>query len=150
MNLINTIYHKERVKMFATSTIEFSDGNVITEQDIINLEINDISSAVPFSQDTELKKRVAAVLNVEVSAGWSIVDADVDSELYLVHYTVQADMNKYNDIRGVVVSLKFNTIICRSYGYTPSAILSEIDVSSYISKNDLELPHRDLFASSFL
>lgn len=78
--------------------------------------------------DADLKKQIAAIIGVEVSAAWSIVDADPEKDVYLVHYSVQADMNKYSDLRGIVVALRHRAIIARSYPYTPSATLDELKV----------------------
>ena len=83
---------------------------------------------VSLSENHELKKQVANILGIEVSAGWAVLDGDVEKELYLVHFTVQANMNKYGALRGLVVSLKHKAVIARSFGYTPSATLDELKV----------------------
>lgn len=86
------------------------------------------SNPVPLSENLELKKQIASILGIDVSAGWIVQDGDVENDLYLVHYTVQADMNKFGALRGVVVSLKHRAVVARSFGYTPSVTLDKLKV----------------------
>lgn len=83
---------------------------------------------VSLSENLELKKQIASILGIEVSAGWIVQDGDVEKDIYLVHYNVQANMTKFGALRGIIVSLKHKAVIARSFGYTPSATLDELKV----------------------
>ena len=73
---------------------------------------------------------IAEVLGVENSAAWKIVSSDPDHNLYMVHHVPEAAHGKYAGIRGVVVDTQARTIICKSYGYTPTTIMDKLSVQS--------------------
>ena len=79
--------------------------------------------------DSTLKSKIANILGIDNSAAWSIIDSDPDNHLYLVHYGETADLNKYGQIRGIVVDEKAQAVVCRSFGYTPTAQTDQLVVS---------------------
>lgn len=79
--------------------------------------------------EIDIKKQIANILNIELTDSWNIYDSDPDHNLYLIHYDQEADMNKYKDLRGIVVDIKAKTVVCRSYGFTPTAVKDKIELS---------------------
>lgn len=75
-----------------------------------------------------MKKQIAEILGIELSNQWEITDGHPDEGLYLVHYTSESDLNQYGHIRGLVVDVEAKTVVCRSYGFTPTAIQDELKV----------------------
>lgn len=65
---------------------------------------------------------IAEVLGVENSAAWNIVSSDPENNLYMVHHKPEASHGRYGDIRGVVVDIVAKTVVCKSYGFTPTVI----------------------------
>ncbi len=76
-----------------------------------------------------VKDRIAKVLEIENNDYWHISDDDVSNDLYLVHYAETADMDKYGHLRGVVVDLQDNVVVCHSLGYSPIAVSDELVIS---------------------
>lgn len=90
--------------------------------------------------DDDIKRQVASILGIELSAGWKIDNADQERQLYLVHYndktgTLNPEYTKY---RGTVVSLEHRCIVADSFGATPIAISKEI-----IANDDGKYPFTD-------
>ncbi len=75
------------------------------------------------------KSIISSILSVEEADDWEIIDSNPDKNLYLVHYRSDADMNKYGDLRGIVVDVKAKVIVSRSFGYTPEITADAIEVS---------------------
>ena len=46
--------------------------------------------------------------------------------LYLVHYTPDADLVQFGELRGTIVDLNARCIICQSFGFTPTAVVDQI------------------------
>jgi hypothetical protein len=113
------MYPKSRKReMESTSSIE-----------IANTTTNEIT--VPFVFDSsykgdELSQKVASALTLPDRRGWSVVDSK--DALALVHYEDDADMTKLGHLRGVVVDTEVNAIIAESFGYTPTAVSSELTI----------------------
>lgn len=78
---------------------------------------------------TDIKTKIAQILGIELSDFWDILDSDEDHQLYLIHYTPGANVTKFGDLRGVVVDLEAKTVVCRSFGYTPTAVKDELKLS---------------------
>lgn len=76
-----------------------------------------------------IKGRIANVLGIENNDYWHISDDDVSNDLYLVHYAETADMDKYGHLRGVVVDLQDNIVVCPSLGYSPIVITDELEMT---------------------
>ena len=84
----------------------------------------------------ELKQKVAKILGIESSQGWSVVDEH--ENLALVHYN--EDNNDHFDealhghLRGVLVDTEVGAIIANSFGYTPKIIGKSLqDDNGFIS-----------------
>lgn len=87
----------------------------------IEVESNDQSNT-----QTNMKSTVSKVLGIENSAAWEIVSSDPEHNLYMVHHKPEANLNEYGQIRGIVVDTAAETVVCRSYGYTPTVITNEL------------------------
>lgn len=79
----------------------------------------------------DLTKRVAEILGMKSVKGWSIIDTY--ENLALVHYNERSDddddevdMKVCGHLRGVLVDTEKGDIIANSFGYTPTAVVSEI------------------------
>ena len=48
----------------------------------------------------------------------------------MVHHKPEANLAEYGKIRGIVIDIKAETVICRSYGYTPTIISDRITVQA--------------------
>jgi len=75
------------------------------------------------------KQTIAKILNINISDSWDILDSDPSHNLYLIHYSKEADMNQFGDLRGIVIDILAQTIVCRSFGFTPSAVSDQLAVS---------------------
>ena len=82
------------------------------------------SDVPPSSQQNEIVKLVAKIINFPISNDWSIVDQN--EHLVLVHYSDTADMNMYGILRGVLVDTEVGAVIADSFGYTPTTIASSL------------------------
>lgn len=80
------------------------------------------------SADNIIKSEIANILGINVSQAWEIKDSDPNNNLYLVHYTQQANMDEYGELRGIVVDTAAKTVVCRSFGHTPTAVLDELKI----------------------
>jgi len=76
-----------------------------------------------------IKQTIANILQVPVSEGWTICSDNPEKQLYLVHYTQNSNMERFGELRGVVVDLVARTVVCRSFGYTPTATTSKLVVA---------------------
>src|SRR3989304_6739213 len=75
----------------------------------------------------QVKSDIANILAIENSGAWEIISSDPDHNLYMVHHKPEADLVKYGDIRGIVVDVKSRSIVCKSYGYTPTIVSNTIE-----------------------
>jgi hypothetical protein len=84
---------------------------------------------IPFVFDAGYKgdaltQQIAKILNLPDVHGWSVIDEE--EHLVMVHYASAADMNIYGQLRGVLVDIEVGAIVANSFGYTPTAIASEL------------------------
>lgn len=77
-----------------------------------------------------VKNIIAKVIGVENSAAWEVVSSDPDHNLYMVHHKPEANLSEYGQIRGLVIDIKAETIICKSYGYTPTIVTDKITIQA--------------------
>ena len=90
----------------------------------------------------DTRRIISKVLNIENSAAWEVISSDPDQNLYMVHHKPEADLTKYGDIRGIVVDTKAETIVSRSYGYTPTVVTNEIPNSlNLVLTDQMGMPH---------
>lgn len=80
------------------------------------------------SQPDNTKSIIAKVLGIENSAAWEIVSSEPEHNLYMVHHKPEANLREYGEVRGVVVDTKAETIVSRSYGYTPTIVTNQLTV----------------------
>jgi len=97
-----------------------------------NIAANE-TPVIPFVFDNsykgdELSQRVANILGLTDVHGWYVCDTDGD--LAMVHYADDADMNMYGHLRGLLIDMEVGAIIADSFGYTPTAVASEIHESN--------------------
>lgn len=103
-----------------------------------SIEIANTTSGVnntpvlPFILDASYKgddvtRRAAEILNLTDTHGWSVIDTD--NGLAMVHYNDDADMNAHGDLRGLLLDLEVGAVIADSFGYTPTAVASELTAS---------------------
>jgi hypothetical protein len=108
--------------MASTSSIEIANTSESTQE-------TNTSPVIPFVFDgsykgDDLTKRVREILNLPEIKGWTIVDTC--DELAMVHYDDNADMTIYGHLRGVLVDTESGSVIADSFGYTPTAVTSEL------------------------
>ena len=72
----------------------------------------------------ETTRRAAEILAMPDIHGWTVVDSDEDTAL--VHYRDDADKSVYGHIRGLFLDLEVGAVIADSFGYTPTAVASEL------------------------
>src|SRR3990170_1607956 len=72
-----------------------------------------------------IKEELGSILQIEVSEDWAIFDAIPEKELYLVSYKPGANVVKYGNLRGIAIDRQARTIVCSSFGYTPTITLNE-------------------------
>lgn len=75
----------------------------------------------------EITQRAKEILRLPDIHGWSVVDSDEDTAL--VHYRDDSDKSVYGHIRGIFLDLEVGAIIADSFGYTPTAVASELSES---------------------
>lgn len=78
---------------------------------------------------TDVKQTIANILAIENSDSWEITSSIPEKNLYLIHYTQDADMKKFGDLRGVVVDIEARTVVCRSFGFTPTAEVDKLEIA---------------------
>ncbi len=74
------------------------------------------------------KSEVASILNIQSTHDWSIMDTYPEHDLVLVHYTYNADMNKFGHLKGVIVDTKEKKVVCKSFGYAHTVTSNHIKV----------------------
>jgi len=76
----------------------------------------------------DTRRIISKVLDIENSAAWEIVSSDPENHLYMVHHKPEANLSEYGQIRGIVVDTQAETVVCRSYGYTPTIVTERVTV----------------------
>jgi hypothetical protein len=104
--------------------------------------------------DTQVKQEVAAILKLgkESFSSWDILSSVPEENLYLVHYKTDytnsslsdvIDVEKYGDLRGIVVDTQAKTVVCRSFGYTPTVVTSWLGTDRIAEDGTMELVDED-------
>jgi len=73
-----------------------------------------------------LKKELAEIAGIPFMEGWSVFDSNEDAGLYLLHSDIEPRRSGLP--RGTVVDLKNRTVVCSSFGFTPTAPSSCLSV----------------------
>lgn len=76
----------------------------------------------------DTRKIISKVLDIENSAAWELAASDPEHNLYMVHHKPEANLSEYGQIRGIVVDTVAETIVCRSYGYTPTIVTERVTI----------------------
>lgn len=98
-----------------------------------------------------LKEEIASILGLGSDSfeSWDVRSSIPEEHLYLVHYKTDhangrqnanpVDMEKYGNLRGVVVDTQAKAVVCRSFGYTPTAVANQLtpDENGLLTLNDL-------------
>jgi len=71
--------------------------------------------------EVELKEELAKIANLDSTENWSIFDQYEEEGLYLIHSTIEPKVKGLP--RGIVVDLEAKTVVCDSFGFTPTAPL---------------------------
>ncbi len=74
----------------------------------------------------DTRKIISNVLGIENTAAWQIVSSDPEHNLYMVHHKPEVNLSEFGQIRGIVVDIEAQTIVCRSYGYAPTIVSDQI------------------------
>jgi hypothetical protein len=61
-----------------------------------------------------VKAEISKILNIPNNDNWEIYDSIPTQNLYLIHYTNNADLNVYGFYRGIIIDLKTRKIVCKS------------------------------------
>lgn len=81
------------------------------------------------SDQKVIKPIIAKILDIPVTNDWDIYDKVVEEGLYLVHYNQNANMNEFGHVRGIIIDINDEKVVCSSYGYTPGVIVDELVTS---------------------
>ena len=76
----------------------------------------------------DTRRIISKVVGIENSAAWEVVSSEPEDSLYVVHHKPEANLADYGQIRGLVVDTKAETIVCKSYGYTPTVQTDSITI----------------------
>jgi hypothetical protein len=76
----------------------------------------------------EMTEQVARILGMPDCKFWSVVDRY--NNLALVHYSQNADMSKYGNLRGIVVDVEVGAVVSHSFGHTPVAVADHLIVEN--------------------
>ncbi len=85
------------------------------------------------SSGTDVKGRIAKILDIPISSEWTISDSRPQSNLYMVHFTPMADLSKYGSLRGVVVDVKARLVVAR--GFPEAIVINTASVQPNVSGN---------------
>lgn len=73
------------------------------------------------------KSQIQPIIGATDLKSWNILDSSED--FALVHYQDTANMDQWGHLRGVIVDLKHNEIVCQTYGHMPEFEHSEVPIS---------------------
>lgn len=76
----------------------------------------------------ETKQKVSEILNIPNTKEWEIVSEDPEANLYMAHHSMEADMQYYGTLRGVVVDVENKAIISHSHPHTPKVVANSINI----------------------
>lgn len=110
-----------------TSSIEVANTQVASTDNVVEQgqPIMPLLLDMAYKGD-EVTSHVARILDLPDVHGWEVVDSK--DNLALVHYTDDADMAAYGHLRGILVDLEVEAIIADSFGYTPTAVASQLEI----------------------
>lgn len=74
------------------------------------------------------KATISNLLNIDNNNSWDIIDSN--GSLSLIHYNDDSNLLKYGHLRGMVIDTDKKKIVCKSYEYTPTAVLDELTIHS--------------------
>lgn len=119
--------------------------SAIKRENIILEEPSSVPT-IPFEFNAAYKgdalvRRVMEVLQLKSNIGWSIVDTF--ENLALIHYDKNADMETCGKLRGILVDTETGAIVANSFGYTPTAVVTELsdDNGSLVIKDKDNVIH---------
>lgn len=72
----------------------------------------------------DVKQAIASILKIAINDQWDIFDSHVDDGLYLVHHTPTANIEKYGWLKGVIVDVPREEVVCQTYGASVTVSLS--------------------------
>lgn len=102
----------------------------MSQDNTSSMEIENTTPVLPFVLDAsykgdEVTSHAARILGLENVRGWEVTDRE-EEELALVHYTEDADMTTRGHLRGLLLDLETDTVLADSFGYTSTAVASQI------------------------
>lgn len=93
-----------------------------TEPSVVKLPITLDASY----QGDNITRSVKEILDLPDIRGWSVLDHK--DNLALIHYDDDADMAQYGELRGIVVDTQNRCMVANSFGCTPTAIASHLEM----------------------
>ncbi len=69
----------------------------------------------------DLKQEIATIAGIECADNWTIFDQNEEEGLYLIHATIEPKIKGLP--RGIVVDVHAKTVVCNSFGFTPTSPL---------------------------
>jgi hypothetical protein len=87
-------------------------------------------------KQSDIRDTISNILNIPNDKNWKIQDSIPDKNLYLIHYTENADLNIYGKLRGLIVDTLAKVIVCRGRGNTPIVTSDHLELND---KKQLEL-----------
>nr|QBK90527.1 MAG: RNA ligase with polynucleotide kinase domain [Pithovirus LCPAC104] len=77
----------------------------------------DKNNLIPGKNDysNEEKIKIANILNIENTNSWYITDSVKEDSLYMIHYNVGVDLNKWGHLRGTIVDVKKKKIVLKIF-----------------------------------
>jgi hypothetical protein len=75
---------------------------------------------------TDIKNTIAQVLNLDNSNNWKVTDSDSENSLYMINHVSDADPNMYGNIRGVVVDMESEKMVCQAFPYTHTVVTPSV------------------------
>lgn len=72
------------------------------------------------------RSTISKVLGVDNSASWDIVSSDPENNLFMVHHKSDANLSVYGNVRGTVIDIVAETVVCSSAGYMPTTISNRL------------------------
>lgn len=67
----------------------------------------------------DIRGTIAEILHIPNDDNWMIQDSIPEKNLYLIYYTEHADLNRYGNLRGIIVDTDAKAIVSRGRGYVP-------------------------------
>jgi hypothetical protein len=80
--------------------------------------------------ENSVKEKIASIIGLPDTNGWTVTDFIEDKHLYCVHYERYANMLEYGQVRGLIVDTENSIVVAKSYGYTPNIEAENITVEN--------------------